>query len=148
MCTASTECDVCFGQQCRQRGAHLRVLVLEPTRTQLADEMREPACGDWTAARSTLLSCTNDVWYHRDELGTAVDATSLTARHNRWLLDTARIEADHASAQDSRLLGLVLSDRSLNVDDPEDPSFFIAEIRSLIRYQGIVKVIDPLVRKL
>jgi tetratricopeptide (TPR) repeat protein len=142
MCTTSTECDLYFGQQCLQRGAHLRVLVLEPTRTQLADEMRDPACGDWTAARSTLLSCAKDVWYHRDELGTAVDATSLTARHNRWLLDTARIEADHATAQESRLLGLVLSDRSLNVDDPEDPAFFVAEIRSLIRYKGIVKVID------
>jgi hypothetical protein len=142
MCTASTECDIYFGQMCLERGVYLRVLVLEPTRTQLLEEMHDPDFGDWTVARSRLLTTANEVWYHREELGTAVDATSLRGRHNRWLLNTARIEADKASAKQARLLGLVLSDRSLNVDDPDDSAFLIAGIRSLVRYQGMVKVID------
>ena len=144
MCAASTEFDMFFGQECLQRGAYLRVLVLEPTRSQLADEMMDPDFGDWTTARSTLVSRANEVWYHRDELGVAADTASLPGRHYRWILNTAKIEADNASDRESRLRGLVLSDRSPKIDDPEDPAFFITEIRSLIRYQGTVRVIDVL----
>lgn len=142
MCTASTECGVYFGQRCKDRGAYLRVLVLEPTRTQLVEEMRDPDFGDRTAARSKLLTSADEVWYDREELGIAVDETSLRSRHSRWLLNTARIEADNASATESRLLGLVLSDRTFNIDDPDDSAFFIAEIRSFVRYQSEVKAID------
>jgi hypothetical protein len=142
MCTASTECGIYFGQRCLDRGAYVRVLVLEPTRTQLVEEMRDPDFGDWTAARSKLLTSANEVWYDREELGIAVDGTSLRGRHSRWLLNTARIEADNATATGSRLLGIVLSNRTFNIDDPDDSAFFIAGIRSFVRYQSEVKPID------
>jgi hypothetical protein len=52
------------------------------------------------------------------------------------------MEAENAT-EETRLYGLILSDGSLGVTDPEDPSFFISEIRASNRYKGRVLTINP-----
>jgi hypothetical protein len=143
ICAGSTECDIVFGEECLDLGAYVRLLILEPTPLQLAEALADPDSTDWANRSSTLLDRVKEVWYHRSELGEPVDAASLLGRHNQWILNTAKMEAENASVnEETRLYGLILSDGSLEIDDPEDPSFFISEIRSSNRYKGRVKVID------
>ncbi len=143
MCAGSTESDIVFGEECLDLGAYVRLLILEPTPLQLAEALGDPVSSEWANRSSILVDRAKEVWYHRSELGEPVDAASLLGRHNRWILNTARMEAENASAnEDTCLYGLILSDGSLEIDDPEDPSFFISEIRSSNRYKGRVEVID------
>jgi len=146
ICSACTECDVFFGEQCLERGARVRVLLLEPTKIDLVQELSDPDFGEWANRRSAFLARVtrnDDLWFHHTELGRAVDATSLAERHSRWIMNTARIDAERATSTTGPCLyGLALSDGSLNVDKPEDSSYFVAEIRKSVRYQGVAKVID------
>jgi hypothetical protein len=82
------------------------------------------------------------VWYHRAELGDPVEVAHVQGRHNRWMLNTARMEVENATKK-TRLYGLILSNGSLDVTDPKHPSFFIWEIRASNRYKGLVQTIDP-----
>src|SRR5262249_55847967 len=113
---------------------------------------------EWATRSSSLLDDPEiEVWYHHLELGDPVETASAQGRHNRWILNTARMEAENADketgmdkdtgmAKDTRLYGLNLWDSnvsSLEVADPEDPSFFISEIRASKRYKGHVLTINP-----
>jgi hypothetical protein len=149
ICSASTECDIFFGQACRDRGATLRILLLEPTLPELAEEMRDPGFGEWTEKRASLLNTVshdNQLWCHATELGSFLDASSVQDRHSRWILNTARIEAEYAKAQNaSPLYGIALSAGTPSLESMEradDASFFVAEIRKSLWYQGVAKVID------
>lgn len=147
ICSACNRYDVFFGEKCLDHGARVRVLLLEPSKTELIDEMRIPDFGEWTNKRAEFLARinrTDDLWFHHAELGRAVDATSLQERHSRWILNTARIEGEKATAESGpKLYGLALSDGRLDLDQEEDSSYFVAEIRKSIRFQGVAHIIDP-----
>jgi hypothetical protein len=86
-----------------------------------------------------------EVWYHKTELGDPVETASAQGRHNRWILNTARMEAEN-SEEETRLYGLILWDSDLSSiegTDPEDSSFFISEIRASKRFKGHVLTINP-----
>lgn len=143
ICGGSTEGDVMFGEKCLARGAQVRLLILEPTPLQLAEAFTNPISTQWATRFSSLVDHpATEVWYHRAELGDPVETAYVQGRHNRWILNTARMEAENAT-EETRLYGLILSDGSLEVTDPEDPSFFISEIRTSNRYKGRVLTIDP-----
>jgi len=143
ICGGSTEGDVMFGEKCLAREAQVRLLILEPTAIQLAEVFSDPVSSEWATRSSSLVDHpATEVWYHRAELGVPVETACVQGRHNRWILYTARMEAENAT-EETRLYGLILSDGSLEVTDPEDPSFFISEIRSSNRYKGRVLTIDP-----
>ena len=143
ICGGSTEGDVMFGEKCLAREAQVRLLILEPTPLQLAEVFSDPISSEWATRSSSLVDHpATEVWYHRAELGDPVETAYIQGRHNRWILCTARMEAENAT-EETRLYGLILSDGSLEVTDPEDPSFFISEIRSSNRYKGRVLTIDP-----
>jgi hypothetical protein len=147
ICAGSTECDIVFGEECLNLGAYVRLLIVEPTPLQLAEALGDPISSDWANRSSILIDRAKEVWYHSSELGQPVDAASLVGRHNRWILNTAKMEAETETEtenanEETRLYGLILSDGSLKTDDPEDSSFFISEIRSANRYKGHVEVID------
>ena len=143
ICGGSTEGDVMFGEKCLAREAQVRLLILEPTALQLAEAFSDPVSSEWATRSSSLVDHpATEVWYHRAELGDPVETAYVQGRHNRWILYTARMEAENA-IEETRLYGLILSDGSLEVTDPEDPSFFISEIRSSNRYKGRVLTIDP-----
>jgi hypothetical protein len=121
----------------------VRLLVLEPTPLQLAQVFSDPASSEWAIRSSSLVDHpATEVWYHRAELGDPVETAYAQGRHNRWILNTARMEAENAT-EETRLYGLILSDGSLGVTDPEDPSFFISEIRASNRYKGRVLTVNP-----
>jgi hypothetical protein len=143
ICGGSTEGDVMFGEKCLAREAQVRLLILEPTPLQLAEVCSDPVSSEWATRSSSLVDHpATEVWYHRAELGDPVERAYAQGRHNRWILYTARMEAENAS-EETRLYGLILSDGSLKVTDPEDSSFFISEIRASNRYKGHVLTIDP-----
>ena len=143
ICAGATEGEVMFAEKCLARGAQVRLLILEPTPLQLAQAFRDPAFSEWAARGAALVDHpATEVWYHRDELGDPVEVPYLQGRHNRWVLNTARMEAENATGE-TRLYGLILSNGSLEVTDPEDPSFFVSEVRASNRYKGRVLTIDP-----
>jgi hypothetical protein len=143
ICGGLTEGDVMFGEKCLAREAKVRLLILEPTPLQLAQVFSDPVSSEWATRSSALVDHpATEVWYHRGELGDPVETVHVQGRHNRWILNTARMEAENAT-QETRLYGLILSDGSLKVTDPEHPSFFISEIRTSNRYKGRVLTIDP-----
>jgi len=96
-----------------------------------------------------------EVWYHKTELGEPFGTVSAQARHNRWILNTARMEAENSEKEmrlqeETHLYGLVLcnSDHDrpeVEVTDPESSSFFISEIRASKRFKGHVLTINPCV---
>jgi hypothetical protein len=152
ICSDSTEGDVVFAECCLELNATVRLLMLEPTRLQLVKPFIQGACSEWATRRSALLDHPKiEVWYHTDELGDSVEPTTALSRHNRWILNTARMEAQNADEEEgptkeTGLYGLVLWDGSLSslrVTNAEDPSFFIAEIRAANRYKGHVLTINP-----
>ncbi len=148
ICGGATEGDVIFGEKCLALGAKVRLLILEPTPAQLAQDFSDLFSSEWATRSSRLIDHkATEVWYHRDELGDPVELTYAPGRHNRWILNTARMEAEN-STEVTRLYGLILSDGSLDVSNPEHPSFFISEIRLSNRYRGRVLTIDPQVKPL
>lgn len=143
ICSGSTEGDVMFGEQCLDRKATVRLLILDPTPFQLVKPFSDPVSTEWATRSSFLLDKSKiQVWYHRAELGDPVETASVQGRHNRWILNTARMEAEN-SEEETRLYGLILWDSSLEVTDPEHSSFFISEIRASNRYKGHVLTINP-----
>jgi len=58
-----------FDETCLERGAHVRLLVLEPTRDQLAAGFSEPILNEWTTRAYRLVEHPGtEVWYHKEEL--------------------------------------------------------------------------------
>lgn len=151
ICAASTEGDVLFAETCLKHNAHVRLLVLEPTPDELVQGMASPASSGWSArARDLIDRPDTEVWYHRTELGDAVDPSALKARHNRWMINTARMEVEGAgrmtpgnSGPQTSLFGLLLWQGENQADDPTSPAFFVAEIRKGDRYRGRVETINP-----
>lgn len=143
ICAGATEGEVMFAEKCLAHGAQVRLLILEPTPLQLAQAFHDPTSSEWATRSAALVDHpATEVWYHRVELGDPVEVAYLQGRHNRWMLNTARMEAENAT-EETRLYGLILSNGSLEVTDPEDPSFFVSEIRASNRYKGRVLTIDP-----
>jgi tetratricopeptide (TPR) repeat protein len=150
ICATSTEADVMFGEACLKRKAHLRLMVLEPSSDELVRALLSPDSSNWTGrARDLIDRSDTEVWYHRTELGDVLDPLSLKARHNRWMINTARMEVEGAGKSEpsadsgTRLFGLLLWNGENQADDPVNPSFFIAEIRKGDRYKGRVETINP-----
>jgi hypothetical protein len=151
ICAAATEGDVMFAEACLKRQVHVRLLVLEPTSDELIRGMASPVSSGWVArARDLIDRPDTEVWYHRTELGDAVDLNALKARHNRWMINTARMEVEGAGPMTSAtsnpqasLFGLLLWQGENQADDPTSPAFFVAEIRKGDRYRGRVETINP-----
>ena len=151
ICAASTEGDVMFAEACLKRGAHVRLMVLEPSSDELVRALISSDSSNWTErARDLIDRPDTDVWYHRTELGDVLDPLSLKTRHNRWMVNTARMEVEGAGKAEpgspdsgTRLFGLLLWNGENQSSDPANPSFFVAEIRKGDRYKGRVEIINP-----
>jgi hypothetical protein len=139
ICSCATEGDIIFAEACLRLGAHVRLLLLEPSPGATLGFLNE----NWANRFSDLVEkCASDIWYHRRELGDPVDAAALKRRHSRWMVNTARMEAE-GGTEHTRLYALLLWDGTLDSDNPEDPSFFISEIRTSNQYRGRVVTINP-----
>ena len=152
VCSGSTEGDVMFAERCLELKAKVLLLMLEPTALQRVKPFVDRASVEWVTRHSAVLdNSETEIWYHTVELGNPVEPASAQSRHNRWILNTARMEAENSDeesgpAEETRLYGLILWDgsmSSLKVTNPEDPSFFISEISAANRYKGHVLTINP-----
>jgi len=82
ICAGSTEGDVIFGEKCLHRGAKVRLLILEPTAIQLAEDYKDLFTKEWAKRSSALVNKNaTEVWYHKDELGDPVEAASAQGEH-------------------------------------------------------------------
>lgn len=146
ICAGTAESEILFAESCLSRGAHVRLLVLDSAVDKMATVLADSDSNDWANRHAALLDHPNTtVWYHREELGDPVDTTGLQGRHNLWIFNTARMEAESATEtadSKARLYGLILSSESPNAVDPEEPSFFISLIQAANRHQGRVKEIS------
>ncbi len=143
ICAGATAGDVMFGNKCLDLGAQVRLLMADANADELVAVFLDPISIDWTQRAYAMAERPAvEVWQHAEELGMPVEPSQMRGRNNRWILNTARMEAENGSGK-THLYGLFLWDETMRVDDPEDPSFFIAGIRKSHAFKGGIAVIDP-----
>jgi hypothetical protein len=96
--------DILFAEICRERKAHVRLLLAEPGAAYLKDSVRGRA-PSWED-RFFSLKQSSEVRVQPEELGEPPESVSPHARNNLWLLNTARVEATP-----ERLFALFVWDR-------------------------------------
>ncbi len=144
ICAGTTGDEILFAESCLRLHAQVRLLILEPTAEARAAMLAD---ADELTERGAALTDDPhvDVWYHREELGAPADNMGLRGRHNWWMFNTARMEAENATltaTSKARLYGLILSDGISDTVNPEDPRFFISRIEESNRHHGRVKEIS------
>jgi hypothetical protein len=145
ICEGVREGDIVFAEACRKRGAHLRLMLLEPPEPRNGSWPFSP--GRWTDRFHKLLQSKPDVevWRHFECLGPAFnegnaqDQESLLFRHKNWMINTATMEAEPLG---SRLYGLILcNEEDDDSENPAHPSYFIQRVSAFNDYQGQVETI-------
>ena len=163
ICEGMHESDILFAEACYRRGARVRLMLLDP----MAHHLDQPL---WAFRPAELeqrfhdlrAAGGNEVWFHSDHLGPppfpflSQTSRNTIRRHKRWLLHTARMEAEPAlsaaprSETESnngswgRLFGLFLRRGDAAGDDPEDGSYFVRLVNEFNSYQGQVRIISSL----
>jgi hypothetical protein len=137
LCSAASVGDVTFAEACLALGADVRLLVPgDPS-----EDSRDSMSVGWVTRSYALADHPKtEVWNHDEELGPPADECDRIERNNRWILNTARMEAD--SSQNARLYALVLSDRAMEAPDHKDLSSFVSHVRMENLLRG-VEVINP-----
>ncbi len=141
------EGDLLFAAGCRERGAAVRILLLEPSAQEIAGAMWPSEPDDWAERFQKLAHDPRvSIVRHREELGSPpLNPSQARCRHNRWVMHTARLAAE--GEKDASFYGIVMVDDGEvtsdlnNASNPEHPAFFVAEIRQSLHYQGSVKMI-------
>jgi hypothetical protein len=160
ICEGIQESDLLFAEACHKLGARVRVMLLDPpenTPLHTLWPFRSPEIEQrFHDLRATLGS---DVWFHRDHLGWVASPSAgktpkeARQRHRRWLINTARMEAEKtltsvpidpesSDADSDRLFGLFLWNGRSTSQDAEDPSYYIRLVNEFSDYRGRVKVIS------
>lgn len=143
ICGGAREGDILFAEACKSLKADVRLLILRPGAQPLSGEIWPGDPNLWTDRFQKLAEGEVEIWKHEQELGVPLDPAATQDTHNRWLLNTVRMEA--YAKKDSHLFGLVLWNGDglpPDSEDPKDPGYFIAGIRSYSHYQGLVEVIN------
>jgi hypothetical protein len=140
--------DLLFVELCRKRGATVRILLLEPSPGEISGGLWPPGPLDWATKFQTLAEDQMvSIWSHEEEIGTPLNLQDANSRHNRWLMNTARLTAE--GAKERKFFGIVMSNDNKVPEDTDDasyyehPAFFITTIRRSLNYSGRVEVIRP-----
>lgn len=145
ICEGVREGDILFAEACRKRGAHLRLMILEPKQARTGSWPFPP--GKWSDRFHKLLQSRPDVevFRHFECLGPSFDEgepgddESLLRRHKNWLINTAGMEAEPLG---DRLYGLILcNEEDMDPENPAHPSYFIQRVNAFNDYQGQVETI-------
>ena len=134
ICSPLREGDILFAEACRERKADVRLLVLDVPMFSGSNS------SNWENRYQELASVAEN-WRYKEELGDPPDFDARES-HNRWVLNTAHMEAYAES--NSKLFGLILwngEDVPPGSSDPSSPGYFVEGIRSYPRYQGLVEAI-------
>jgi hypothetical protein len=162
-----TESDILFAESCLQFGARVRIMLRDPVRDETTQPLWPFAEEDWQKRFHELLQPTDqkEIWIDTVHLGIPPSGSAgqdkiefVKRRHNEWLLNTARMEAEPKTISKRkmpsaarlpqittvltpRLYGLVLWDGFGKANDPRDIPFFIRQISDYATYGGHVKII-------
>jgi hypothetical protein len=147
ICGDVHESDILFAEACQKRGAHVRFLIRQLHPEQLESDIWPFESSSWAGRFQKLASGGAHIWVHEEELGPPLESSLARGRHNRWILNTALMEAE--AAKEEEFYGLVLWNSvgvRVDLDDPryyESPGYLVASIRAFRRYRGVAEVIDP-----
>lgn len=159
ICEGVHEGDILFAEACRKRKARVRMMLLQPVNGQCHDPLWPFADPDWKQRFQDLrLALGDNVWFHTDHLGAALDQTSarglrsLRQRHKSWLFNTAKMEAEpalnagsrSASETTGRLFGLFLWNGEGDAENADSPSYFIRRVNEFNGYEGQTRTISTL----
>jgi hypothetical protein len=140
ICGGARMADILVAEACPQRGAHVRLSIATPEPDFLASSVRL-AGSDWED-RYFALQERCEIVYQAERLGAAPAGTSVYARNNRWIVNSARAEADADSRGGSgqRLRALLVWDEQSTGDGPGGTSDFAAAVRGL---GGRLRIVNP-----
>jgi hypothetical protein len=140
ICGGARGADVLFAELCLERKAHVQLSIPTSQPEFLASSVRLEDT-DWEQRHFALLrEC--EVIYQPERLGAAPSGTSVFARNNRWIINTALAEADAdpAAASDQRLYALLVWDEQPTGDGPGGTSDFAATVK---RLGGQLQIVNP-----
>ncbi|MEA2361907.1 MAG: hypothetical protein QOD71_1052 [Thermoleophilaceae bacterium] len=140
ICGGARGADILFAELCLERGADVHLFLALPRAEFLAESVRLPGT-DWEDRHIALLArCEEESQPER--IGAAPEGMSVFARNNRWMINTARAEADADvdGLAVERLHALLVWDERPTGDGPGGTSDFAAAVESL---GGRLAVINP-----
>jgi hypothetical protein len=138
--SAARGTDILFAELCAARGAHVRIHLPLPSAAFVETSVRL-GTSTWPDRYFDLLEqC--EVAYQQERLGAPPQETSVFARNNRWIINTAHAEADADLDREAapRLHALLVWDGRPTGDGPGGTSDFAESVR---RLGGRRAVIDP-----
>jgi tetratricopeptide (TPR) repeat protein len=140
ICSCSTPADILFAETCLDAGPSLRILMLDAIPESNARLLNLY----WANRLSDVLEHipAPEIWYHTKELGEPVDPASAKDRHHRWVINTARMEAEGAT-NPVTLHVLLLLDGAERHEETGDLSELIADVRAALQFKGRMTIIDP-----
>ena len=136
ICGAARGGDILFAEQCKTRGAHVRLLIPLPEDEFIAQSVRVPGGSSWEARYHNLRNAC-EVWFQHERLGKPAPEQSVFCRNNLWMLHTGRVEA-----QPGALYALLVWNGVPTGDGPGGTSDFAARLNQI--GATVPAPIDPL----
>jgi hypothetical protein len=136
ICGAARGCDILFAEESLRRGAAVWLFLALPEGDFLEQSVRLPE-SDWEERfyalrdHASVQSCNQ-----RERLKAPPKGSSVFARNNLWMINTARVEAD----EPKHLYALLVWDEQPTGDGPGGTSDFAERIR---RLGGRLRIINP-----
>lgn len=140
ICGGARGADMLFAELCLDRGVHVRLSIPTSQPEFLSSSVRLDGT-DWEKRHFALLGrC--EALYQVERLGAAPQGSSVFARNNRWIINTALAEADAdlTAGPDQRLYALLVWDERSTGDGPGGTSDFAAAVR---RLGGQLQIVNP-----
>jgi hypothetical protein len=140
ICGGAAGGDILFAELCRERGAHVRLLLPLPLSEFLEASVRLPN-SNWDVRLHELIYGDNgkrkcEVWYQQERLGLPPENASPFERNNRWMIDTARVEA-----KPDKLYALAVWDENPEGGGADGTTDFVKKVEQL---GAIYRIINPI----
>ena len=127
ICGGARGADILFAELCAERGAEVWLFLALPDGEFLDASVRLPG-SDWEQRFFALRDRANvKTFLQSDRLKAAPKGTSVYARNNLWMINTARVEADAPK----NLHALLVWDEQPTGDGPGGTSDFQSRVKSL-----------------
>jgi len=136
ICGAARGADILFGEVCADRGAEVWLLQPLEDGEFLEESVRLPD-SDWEDRYFALRDRPSvKIFLQSERLKSPPKGTSVFARNNLWMINTARVEADNPK----NLYAVLVWDEQPGGDGPGGTSDFAARVKKL---GGRLAIINP-----
>jgi hypothetical protein len=138
ICGGARGGDILFAELCAARGAEVWLFVALPEPEFLEESVRLPD-SDWETRFFALREQQNvKTWFQAERLQRPPKGTSVFARNNLWMINTARVEAN----KPSHIYALLVWDEQPTGDGPGGTSDFVMRVKQL--GGRLAPIINPL----